>query len=138
MVLVIVIYYIDLGGINILQCIVIDHMSPWFHSSIHSFIHCFIHLSVPIHSFHSSILMLLSIIHLSYIYPFIFPLIHSFHHQFIPSIFMLLFVHSSIHSIYSFHQSRVFDKFWSMGQISSTMISVCAIGNTSWAQLTKS
>ena len=29
--------------------------------------------------------------------------------------------------------ARVFDKFWSMGQIGSKMVSVCAIGNTSWA-----
>ena len=30
--------------------------------------------------------------------------------------------------------SRVFDKFWSMGQTGSTMVSVCTIGNTSWAK----
>ena len=31
------------------------------------------------------------------------------------------------------YNTRVFDKFWSMGQIGSTIVSVCAIGNTSWA-----
>ena len=33
--------------------------------------------------------------------------------------------------VYAF--TRVFDKFWSMGQIGSTMVSLYAIENTSWA-----
>ena len=39
----------------------------------------------------------------------------------------------AIDSVFTHLCIRVFDTLWSIGEIGSTMVSVCAIGNTSWA-----
>ena len=39
----------------------------------------------------------------------------------------------SVSVIGTYMYIRDFDKFWSMGQICSAIVSMCAIGNTSWA-----
>ena len=36
-------------------------------------------------------------------------------------------------NVHRYVQTRVFDNFWNIAQIGSKMVSVCAIGNTSWA-----